>query len=114
MVTVIAAVITAVIALKIPNGALSHSLPEVEKSTGKEQKITIKNDKGRLSQDELARMVDEAERYKAEDEANKAKIDAKNGEHHHRTFSIKMVSAKDNYGYQRTRTQRIISPARSK
>ena len=33
MVTVIAAVITAVIALKIPNGALSHSLPVVESAS---------------------------------------------------------------------------------
>ena len=51
----------------------------VEKSTGKEQKITIKNDKGRLSQDEIDRMVDEAERYKAEDEANRVRVEAKNG-----------------------------------
>ena len=50
----------------------------VEKSTGKEQKITIKNDKGRLSQDEIDRMVDEAERYKAEDEANRVRVEAKN------------------------------------
>merc|ERR1711934_765055 len=45
---------------------------------GKEQKITIKNDKGRLSQDEIDRMVDEAERYKAEDEANRVRVEAKN------------------------------------
>merc|ERR1712188_155557 len=44
------------------NGILNVSA--VEKSTGKENKITIKNDKGRLSQDEIDRMVDEAERYK--------------------------------------------------
>mmetsp|Transcript_5979 Transcript_5979/g.19780 ORF Transcript_5979/g.19780 Transcript_5979/m.19780 type:complete len:653 (-) Transcript_5979:61-2019(-) len=58
------------------NGILNVSA--VEKSTGKEQKITIKNDKGRLSQDEIDRMVDEAERYKAEDEANKVRVEAKN------------------------------------
>jgi len=51
----------------------------LEKSTGKEQKITIKNDKGRLSADEIERLVQEAEKYKAEDEANKARVDAKNG-----------------------------------
>merc|ERR1712188_24557 len=44
------------------NGVLNVSA--VEKSTGKDQKIEIKNDKGRLSQDEIDRMVDEAERYK--------------------------------------------------
>jgi len=54
------------------NGILNVSA--VEKSTGKEQKIQIKNDKGRLSQEEIDRMVDEAERYKAEDEANKVRF----------------------------------------
>merc|ERR1712174_57177 len=58
------------------NGILNVSA--VEKSTGKEQKITIKNDKGRLSQDEIDLMVDEAERYKAEDEANRVRVEAKN------------------------------------
>ena len=43
----------------------------VEKSTGKENKITIKNEKGRLSADEIEKMVQEAEKFKAEDEANK-------------------------------------------
>ena len=59
------------------NGILNVSA--VEKSTGKENKITITNDKGRLSQDEIERMVSEAEKYKAEDDANKNRIEAKNG-----------------------------------
>jgi L1 cell adhesion molecule like protein len=59
------------------NGILNVSA--LEKSTGKENKITITNDKGRLSQDEIERMVAEAERYKAEDDANKNRIEAKNG-----------------------------------
>merc|ERR1711935_818847 len=59
------------------NGILNVSA--TEKSTGKEQKITITNDKGRLSQDEIERMVQEAEKYKAEDDANKNRIEAKNG-----------------------------------
>merc|ERR1711988_1023847 len=50
----------------------------IEKSTGKENKITITNDKGRLSQDEIERMVAEAEKYKAEDDANKNRIESKN------------------------------------
>jgi heat shock protein 1/8 len=58
------------------NGILNVSA--VEKSTGKEQKITIKNDKGRLSQDEIERLVQEAEKYKSEDEANRARVEAKN------------------------------------
>merc|ERR1712146_878744 len=59
------------------NGILNMNA--VEKSTGKEQKITITNDKGRLSADEIERMVQEAEKYKAEDEANRVRIEAKNG-----------------------------------
>merc|ERR1739842_191986 len=59
------------------NGILNVSA--LEKSTGKENKITITNDKGRLSQDEIERMVNEAEKYKAEDDANKNRIEAKNG-----------------------------------
>jgi len=51
----------------------------VEKSTGKEKKITISNDKGRLTKDEIERMVEEAERYKADDDANRERVDAKNG-----------------------------------
>jgi L1 cell adhesion molecule like protein len=59
------------------NGILNVSA--VEKSTGKEQRITITNDKGRLSADEIERMVGEAEKYKAEDERQRQRIDAKNG-----------------------------------
>lgn len=59
------------------NGILNVSA--IEKSTGKENKITITNDKGRLSQDEIERMVSEGEKYKAEDDANKNRIEAKNG-----------------------------------
>merc|ERR1712211_167454 len=58
------------------NGILNVSA--LEKSTGKENKITITNDKGRLSQDEIERMVNEAEKYKAEDDANRNRIEAKN------------------------------------
>jgi len=58
------------------NGILNVSA--VEKSTGKENKITITNEKGRLSQEEIDRMVSDAEKYKAEDDANKNRIEAKN------------------------------------
>ena len=58
------------------NGILNVSA--MEKSTGKEQKITIKNDKNRMSADEIERLVQEAERYKAEDEANRSRVEAKN------------------------------------
>jgi len=59
------------------NGILNVSA--VEKSTGKENKITITNDKGRLSQEEIERMVQEAEKYKAEDDANRNRVESKNG-----------------------------------
>ena len=58
------------------NGILNVSA--IEKSTGKENKITITNDKGRLSKDEIERMVQEAEKYKNEDEDQKARITSKN------------------------------------
>ncbi|NWX23321.1 HSP70 protein, partial [Aegotheles bennettii] len=58
------------------NGILNVSA--VDKSTGKENKITITNDKGRLSKDDIDRMVQEAEKYKAEDEANRDRVAAKN------------------------------------
>jgi len=58
------------------NGILNVSAKDT--STGKEQAITITNEKGRLSQSEIDRMVEEAEKYKSEDDANKVKIEAKN------------------------------------
>lgn len=58
------------------NGILNVSA--VDKSTGKENKITITNDKGRLSADDIKRMVDEAERYKSEDDAQRERVTAKN------------------------------------
>jgi L1 cell adhesion molecule like protein len=59
------------------NGILNVSA--IEKSTNKENKITITNDKGRLSKEDIERMVNDAEKYKAEDETQKNIIAAKNG-----------------------------------
>jgi len=58
------------------NGILNVSA--VDKSTGKENKITITNDKGRLSKEEIERMVQDAEKFKADDEKQKERIAAKN------------------------------------
>ncbi|XP_029996659.1 heat shock 70 kDa protein 1-like [Sphaeramia orbicularis] len=58
------------------NGILNVSA--VDKSTGKENKITISNDKGRLSKEEIDRMVQDAEKYKAEDDDQRDRIAAKN------------------------------------
>uniref|UniRef100_A0A8D3CD24 Heat shock protein family A (Hsp70) member 8b n=1 Tax=Scophthalmus maximus TaxID=52904 RepID=A0A8D3CD24_SCOMX len=53
--------------------------PAPRGSTGKENKITITNDKGRLSKGDIERMVQEAEKYKAEDDIQREKMAAKNG-----------------------------------
>merc|ERR1711971_901796 len=59
------------------NGILNVSA--ADKSTGKQNKITITNDKGRLSKEDIEKMVNEAEKYKAEDEKQKERISSKNG-----------------------------------
>merc|ERR1711953_1341387 len=46
------------------NGILNVSA--ADKSTGKENKITITNDKGRLSKDDIEKMVNDAEKFKNE------------------------------------------------
>ena len=58
------------------NGILNVSA--ADKSTGKENKITITNDKGRLSSEDIDRMVREAEQYKAADDAQRERVSAKN------------------------------------
>merc|ERR1711921_75666 len=56
------------------NGILNVSA--ADKSTGKQNKITITNDKGRLSKDDIERMVNDAEKFKDDDEKQKVKINA--------------------------------------
>jgi L1 cell adhesion molecule like protein len=58
------------------NGILNVSA--ADKSTGRENKITITNDKGRLSKEEIERMVSDAERYRSEDEKQRERVSAKN------------------------------------
>jgi len=50
----------------------------VEKSTGKNSKITITNDKGRLTPQDIERLVKEAEQFKDEDEKLRQRVEAKN------------------------------------
>jgi len=59
------------------NGILNVSA--ADKSTGKQNKITITNDKGRLSKEEIERMVNDADKFKEDDEKQKERISAKNG-----------------------------------
>ena len=49
-----------------------------EKGTGKQESITITNDKGRLSKEEIEAMIKDAEKFAEEDKLLKEKIDAKN------------------------------------
>merc|ERR1712106_1249792 len=58
------------------NGMLNVSA--LEKSTGKEQKITITNDKSRLSPEDVQKMTADAEKYAKEDAAFKNKVESKN------------------------------------
>ncbi|XP_057365099.1 heat shock 70 kDa protein cognate 4-like [Daphnia carinata] len=58
------------------NGILNVSA--ADKSTGRENKITITNDKGRLSKEEIERMVSDAERFRSEDEKQRECVSAKN------------------------------------
>ncbi|CAK5033163.1 unnamed protein product [Meloidogyne enterolobii] len=74
------------------NGILNVSAQD--KSTGKQNKITITNDKGRLSKDEIERMVQEAEKYRGEDEIQRDRVSAKNGLESY-CFNIKQTMEDD-------------------
>ena len=58
------------------NGILNVSA--VEKSSGKTEKITVKNEKGRLSAEEIQKMVDDAEQFKEDDTKQREKVEARN------------------------------------
>ena len=58
------------------NGILNVSAQD--KSMGKSENITIKNDKGRLSQADIDRMVNDAEKYKEEDDKQRKRLSARN------------------------------------
>lgn len=58
------------------NGVLRVSA--IDKGSGKQESITITNDKGRLSSEDIERMVKEAEKFAEEDRVAREKIEAKN------------------------------------
>ncbi|ATY59005.1 glucose-regulated protein [Cordyceps militaris] len=68
------------------NGILKVSAHD--KGTGKQESITITNDKGRLSPEEIERMVAEAEKFAEEDKATRERIEARNGLENY-AFSLK-------------------------
>jgi len=49
-----------------------------EKGAGKQESITITNEKGRLSKEEIDAMIRDAEKFADQDKILKEKIDAKN------------------------------------
>ena len=59
------------------NGILN--VAAADKTTGKEEKITITNDKGRLSKEDIDKMVNDAEEFKKQDEERFQVIEARNG-----------------------------------
>lgn len=50
-----------------------------DKKTGKDNKITITNNKGRLSKDEIEKLVKEAAAREKEDSMLRERVEAKNG-----------------------------------
>ena len=65
-----------------------------DKSTGRNKKIEIKNDKGRLSQAEIERMVHDAEKYHEEDERARERV---NGRNRLETYAYSCKQAVENY-----------------
>jgi heat shock protein 1/8 len=58
------------------NGILNVTAKD--QSTGKENSITITNDKGRLSKDDIERMVNDAEKFKQDDDKARDRVTSKN------------------------------------
>lgn len=58
------------------NGILSVTAKD--RSTGRNERITITNDKGRLTKEQIDRMVAEAERFRDEDERTRERLQARN------------------------------------
>merc|ERR1711985_152649 len=89
----------------------------VEKGTGKENKITITNDKGRLSKEDVEAMTRDAEKYKREDEMWKEKVESKNGLEQ---FAYQMKGPvedekiKEEFEHKREELQGICNPIFSK
>nr|CAD7577424.1 unnamed protein product [Timema californicum] len=71
------------------NGILNVNA--VESTSGKQNKITISNDKGRLTKKEIEKMVSDAEKYKEEDENQRSRVTAKN-ELESYTYSLKTTA----------------------
>merc|ERR1719218_409540 len=84
----------------------------LEKSTGKENKITITNDKSRLSKEDVEKMTADAEKYAAEDAAFKEKVEAKNSLENY-CYSMKSTLTTTRSRTRSRRTTRSRRPRRS-
>merc|ERR1712113_19851 len=83
---------------------------------GKNEKITITNDKGRLSQDEIERMVQEAEEFQEEDKKVREKIESRNQLENY-VYSMKNTlsdSEKEDFEEKLKEVQEVCSPIISK
>lgn len=85
------------------NGILIVSASD--KSTGKSEKVTIKNDKGRLNKDDIETMINEAERFKEEDARNAKIIEERNNLENY-NYGIKSSLDNEQLKEKFTETQR--------
>merc|ERR1719510_1604086 len=90
------------------NGILNVSA--MDKSSGKQNKITITNDKGRLFKEEIERMVSDAEKFKVEDDKQKERIAAKNSLE---SFIFNLKSSLDNEEIKSKLSSEELSAAQS-
>ncbi|UMM22841.1 hypothetical protein L5515_003846 [Caenorhabditis briggsae] len=75
------------------NGILNVSAED--KSTGKTNRITIRNEKGRLSQSDIDRMVNEAKQFEKEDGEQRERVLARN---QLEAYAFQVKQALDEYG----------------
>ncbi|CAP32055.1 Protein CBG13234 [Caenorhabditis briggsae] len=75
------------------NGILNVSAED--KSTGKTNRITIRNEKGRLSQSDIDRMVNEAKQFEKEDGEQRERVMARN---QLEAYAFQVKQALDEYG----------------
>lgn len=75
------------------NGIMSITAKEL--STGYENTITIKNEKGRLTQNQIAQMIEDGEKFEENDRKIKKKVDAKNTLENYLASSSRVISSEE-------------------
>merc|ERR1719330_482092 len=89
------------------NGILNVSA--ADKSSGKQEKITITNDKGRLSAEDIEKMLADAEKYKADDDHQKERVMAKN-ELESYCFNMKSTIDDEKYKDKQKEAEGVCNP----